>query len=110
MLQIFMWDCISALPEPKDYLQIFRFSNFNGKQKIIHEQEQPEFKREYILNLPEPVNAKVYVIDSETYSTMLLAEEYQKTKSHLGRFREGNFILRRKNKWKKKFYAHTAEQ
>ena len=58
-LQIFMWDCISALPEPKDYLQIFRLSIYDGKQKIIHEQEQPEYKREYILNLPEPVNTKV---------------------------------------------------
>ena len=76
VLQIFMWDCILALPEPKDYLQIFRLSIYDGKQKIIHEQEQPEFKREYILKLSEPVDAKVYVIDSETYSTMLLAEEY----------------------------------
>lgn len=76
VLQIFMWDCISALPEPRDYLQIFRLSVSDGKQKIIHEQEQPEFRREYILRLPESVNAKVYIIDSETYSTMLLAEEY----------------------------------
>lgn len=76
ILQIFMWDCISALPEPKDYLQIFRLSCIDGKQKIIHEQEQPEFKREYILNSPEPVNAKVYVIDDGDHCTMLLAEEY----------------------------------
>ena len=76
VLQIFMWDCISALPEPKDYLQIFRLSCIDGKQKIIHEQEQPEFKREYILAVPNPITAKVYVIDSDTYSTMLLSEEY----------------------------------
>lgn len=76
VLQIFMWDCINAVPEPKDYLQIFRLSASDGKQKIIHEQEQPEFKREYILNSLDPVNAKIYVIDSETYSIMLLAEEY----------------------------------
>ena len=76
VLQIFMWDCISALPEPKDYLQIFRLSCVDGKQKIIHEQEQPEFKREYILAVLNPITTKVYVIDSDTYSTMLLAEEY----------------------------------
>ncbi len=76
VLQIFMWDCINAVPESKDYLQIFRLSVFDGKQKIIHEQEQPEFKREYILNLPEPVNAKVYVIDDVDHCTMILAEEY----------------------------------
>ncbi len=76
VLQLFMWDCINAVPEPKDYLQIFRLSIYDGKQKIIYEQEQPEFKREYILNLPEPVNAKVYVIDDVDHCTMLLAEEY----------------------------------
>lgn len=76
VLQLFIWDCINAVPEPKDYLQVFRFSVSNGKQKIIHEQEQPEFKREYLLTVPNPVTTKVYVIDSETYSTMLLAEEY----------------------------------
>ncbi len=76
VLQIFMWDCINVVPEPKDYLQIFRLSIYDGKQKIIYEQEQPEFKREYILNLPEPVNAKVYVIDDDDHCTMLLAEEY----------------------------------
>ena len=75
-LQLFMWSCINTIPEPKDYLQIFRLSCVDGKQKIIHEQEQPEFKREYILTVPNPITAKVYVIDSDTYSTMLLSEEY----------------------------------
>ena len=75
VLQIFMWDCISAVPE-KDYIQIFRLSECNGKQKIVHEQEVPEYKREYLLAVPEPVNAKIYVIDDSDHCTMLLAEEY----------------------------------
>ncbi len=75
VLQIFMWDCISAVPE-KDYIQIFRLSECNGKQKIVHEQEVPEYKREYLLAVPEPVNAKVYIIDDGDHCTMLLAEEY----------------------------------
>lgn len=75
VLQIFMWDCISAVPE-KDYLHIFRLSECNGKQKIVHEQEVPEYKREYLLAVPEPVNAKVYVINDGDHCTMLLAEEY----------------------------------
>ena len=75
LLQIFMWDCISAVPE-KDYIQIFRLSECNGKQKIVHEQEVPEYKREYLLAVPEPVNAKIYVIDDSDHCTMLLAEEY----------------------------------
>ncbi|MGN0631926.1 MAG: DUF960 domain-containing protein [Ruminococcus sp.] len=74
-LQIFLWECIKAVPEP-DYLQIFRLSDFNGKQRIIHEQEIPEYKREYLLVVNEPINQKVYVIDDGDHSTMLLAEEY----------------------------------
>ena len=75
--QIMMWGMIDSLQAvEKDYLQIFRLSEENGKQKIVHEQEQPEYKKEYILGEIEPVNEKVYVIDSEEYSTMLLAEEY----------------------------------
>ena len=76
VLQIFMWDCISAVPVEKDYLQIFRLSESNGKQRIVHEQEVPEYNREYLLVVPEPVNAKVYVIDDGDHCTMLLAEEY----------------------------------
>ena len=76
VLQMFMWDCISVVPVQKDYLQIFRLSESNGKQKIVHEQEVPEFKREYLLAFPNPINAKVYVIDDGDHCTMLLAEEY----------------------------------
>lgn len=74
-LQLFMFDCISVVPK-KDYLQIFKLSVVDGEQKIIHEQEVPEFKREYLLNFPEPITAKVYVIDNGDHCTMLLAEEY----------------------------------
>ena len=75
-LQIFMWDCVTAVPEPKDYLQIFRLSEADGKQKIVHEQEIPDFKREYLLAFPNPITAKVSVIDDGDHCTMLLAEEY----------------------------------
>ena len=75
-LQIFMWRCIDSMPEPKDYLQVFRLSSSDGKQKIIHEQEQPEYKKEYTLNVETPITTKVYVIDDGDHSTMLLAEEY----------------------------------
>ena len=75
VLQLFLWDRVSAVPNP-DYLQIFRLSECNGKQRIVHEQEVPEYRREYLLAFPEPVNAKVYVIDDGDHCTMLLAEEY----------------------------------
>lgn len=45
VLQLFMWDCIRVVPEP-DYLQIFRLSEVDGKQKIAHELEIPAYKRE----------------------------------------------------------------
>lgn len=74
-LQLFMWECISAVPEP-DYFQIFRLEPFGDMQRITHEQEVPEFRREYLIPTDQPITAKVYIIDSEEYATMLLAEEY----------------------------------
>lgn len=52
-------------------------SENNGKQRIVHSQEVPEYKREYLFNTDAPVFiGKIFVIDDETHSTMLLAEEY----------------------------------
>lgn len=76
-LQLLMWDTLEAVPEPKDYFQIFWLSSLNGIQRIEHEQEQPPFKREYLLPTVEnPITVKVYIIDDGDRSTMLLAEEY----------------------------------
>ena len=76
-VQIFMWEAVDRMPEPKDYLQVFRLSNMNGIQVIQHTAEQPEYKIEYLLpTMLEPVTAKVYIIDDGDYCTMLLAEEY----------------------------------
>ena len=74
-LQFFMWGCLETVPEP-DYLQIFRLEPFGGMQRISHEQEVPEFRHEYLIPTDKPITAKVYIIDSDEYSTMLLAEEY----------------------------------
>ena len=77
LLQLFMWHLIDAMPPPKDYLQVFKLAKENGKQKITHIQENPEYKREYLLNSDAPFFVgKIYVIDNDKYSTMLLAEEY----------------------------------
>lgn len=74
-LQLFMWSCIESVPEP-DNLQIFRFETIETIQKITHEQEQPQFKREYLIPTDHPITAKVYIIDDGEHSTMLLANEY----------------------------------
>ena len=76
-IQLFLWNAIDHMPEPKDYLQVFRLSNVDGLQVIEHSAEQPEYKMQYILTqIEKPVTAKIYCIDSEEYCTMLLAEEY----------------------------------
>jgi hypothetical protein len=76
-LQIFLWQCVEEMPEPKDYLQVFKLSSVNGLQVITHYTEQPKYEMQYVLTTVEnPVTAKVYVIDDGSYCTMLLAEEY----------------------------------
>ena len=76
-IQIFLWNAIDHMPEPKDYLQVFRLSDVNGLQVIEHSAEQPEYKMQYILvEVLKTITAKVYVIDTGEYCTMLLAEEY----------------------------------
>lgn len=76
-LQLFMWQAIDHMPQPKDYLQVFELSVENGLQCIHHTSEQPEYETTYILPTVErAITAKIYCIDSEKYCTMLLAEEY----------------------------------
>ena len=74
--QIAMWELIYNLPVEKDALQVFYLSAENGRQIIKHFQEEPEYTREYVFYTETPVIEKVYVIDDETHSTMLLASEY----------------------------------
>lgn len=77
-LQSTLWAMIDALKIDKDYLQVFELSHENGKQKIIHSQEQPKYKNEVVIDSPswEPVTSKIYVIDNSLHSTMFLADEY----------------------------------
>ena len=76
LLQVIMWELINQMPVDKDYLQVFSLSSNNGRQRIIHSQEIPEYKKEYVLNVGKPVTEKIFVIDDQTHSTMLLAKEY----------------------------------
>ena len=75
-LQLFLWNCIDQLSEERDYFQVFKLDVHNGKQHIRHFSEQPEYSQDYMIDLANPVNQKVYVIDNTDHSTMLLAEEY----------------------------------
>ena len=76
LLQVIMWELINQMPVDKDYLQVFSLSSDNGRQRIIHSQEIPEYQKEYVLNVGSPVTEKIFVIDDQTHSTMLLANEY----------------------------------
>ena len=75
-LQIFIWNCIELLPEGCDYLQVFELKPFGGMQQITQTAEEPEYRKVFLFPSDNPVIAKLYVIDSDTYCTMLLAEEY----------------------------------
>lgn len=75
LTQLFLWNLIEKLDEPKDYIQFFYLTEENSRQKIVHKQEQPEYQREYLLDT-EPVTETVFVIDDGSYTTMLLGEEY----------------------------------
>ena len=80
-LQSILWYAIDTMPiTKKDYLQIFELSpTINDgvqKQKIIHIQEQPAYRKDFIITTKECITTKVYVIDEGTHCIMLLANEY----------------------------------
>ena len=75
-LQIFLWACIDHLPEQRDYLQIFDLEQVGCMQSITHRSEQPEYRKVYLLPSDNPITEKLYAIDDNDHSTMLLASEY----------------------------------
>lgn len=75
-LQVFMWECIDKLPEERDYFQVFKMESMDGIQRITHFSEQLEYHMEYLIPTDNPITTKVYIMDSDEYSTMLLASEY----------------------------------
>ena len=76
-LMLLMWQMIAAMrTAQKDYLQVFTLTKTPTGQHIVHEQEQPPYRYELDVPCDDAVNAKVFVIDDLTHSTMLLAEEY----------------------------------
>jgi hypothetical protein len=80
-LQNIIWYMIETMKiEEKDYLQVFTLErsvvNLEVQQKIIHTQEQPDYRYEYTIKSDNPINTKIFVIDDEDHSTMLLADEY----------------------------------
>ena len=83
-LQMAMWIMIDENVKKglkMDYLQVFKLLQFDEndivRQKILHTQEVPHRSKELILGeVDEAIEAKIYVIDDVSHTTMLLAEEY----------------------------------
>ena len=76
LTQIILWNCIDTMKTEKDYLQVFKLTAKDHTQHVTHSQEEPDYKRTFTFPTDEPITAKIFVIDDETHSTMLLAEEY----------------------------------
>lgn len=77
LTQIVLWNLIDSMKvEEKDYLQVFKLTTDGTTQHITHSQEHPLYERTLEFRTNEPITAKVFVIDDETHTTMLLAEEY----------------------------------
>lgn len=82
--QLFLWGLIDERLKSGsklDYLQVFNLSIKKDKycnffQLIEHVQEVPRYKCNHIIQAEKILNTKIFVIDSDTYSTMLLASEY----------------------------------
>ena len=77
LTQIIIWGLIDSMKiSEKDYLQVFKLTAENKMQRIVHSQEQPPYEKTHEFRTDSPVTAKIYVIDDENHTTMLLAEEY----------------------------------
>ena len=75
--QMMLWQFVDKLPIDRDYLQIFELSESDGFQRIIHTQECPIYRKEYLFSPFFPVvTARIYIINDETHATMLFANEY----------------------------------
>ena len=82
-LQSSLWKYIDKLKEQGiqlDYLQVFELrkisnaSSFN--QEVVHSQEIPLYRKNYLLTSDKPIDTRVYVIDDSEQSVMMLSSEY----------------------------------
>lgn len=61
-----------------DYLQVFELTVADGRQRIVHRQEEPERKSEwlYTLQYTTPIEQTIWCMDSKSYQMMLLPYEF----------------------------------
>lgn len=78
-LQCYLWNLIDTMAvDEKDYLQVFDIKNTDTGLEITHSQECPEYSKIHRIHnyFNDTVDIKIFVIDSDDYSTMLFAHEY----------------------------------
>jgi len=78
-LQLLLWDLIDQLDVEQDYLQVFKLEDKRGEVKLTHRQEEPDYRKDYILKAKEfsiEMDNKIFVIDDGEYATMMFASEY----------------------------------
>lgn len=76
-LQHFLWYLVENMEvREKDYLQVFELYEKDGVLTVHHSQECPPYSQTHALPGFDLVSVKIYVIDDQTHSTMLLASEY----------------------------------
>ncbi|HSR04561.1 MAG TPA: DUF960 family protein [Proteiniclasticum sp.] len=78
-LQLLLWDLIDQLDVEQDYLQVFKLEDKRGEVKLTHRQEEPDYRKDYILKAKEfsiETDNKIFVIDDGEYATMMFASEY----------------------------------
>ena len=80
-IQMILWRLIDEQRDEGvvlDYLQVFELKVKDGRQHIIHRQEVPERKLEWVYQLQytNPIDQTIWCIDSESNQMMLLPNEY----------------------------------
>ncbi|URM33404.1 DUF960 domain-containing protein [Cytobacillus firmus] len=76
-IQLFLWSLLDekvSKEEELDYLQVFELSVKNGKQCIIHRQEQPPNKQQWIVELQhtKPLNCTIWCMDNGSEGQIML--------------------------------------
>lgn len=82
-IQLILWSMIDtwkAQRKELDYLQVFELSiatvNSKPVQKVIHRQEVPPLREETMFKVNQPINGRIWVVDSSEEAVMMLPEEY----------------------------------
>lgn len=94
------------------YHQIFELSevevNGNRMQRLVHRQERPELRAEYILSdVKDPINLTAWVIDEGTQAFMMLPEEFDPGRHHYYEYPEQEYKSPSKETVSVALYART---